>query len=420
MTADTHFPFFRWVFRKLTGRWARRTYAAILLLLLILTTTVRLRSYFMARRIQAILRGLAQVRVDQTTEEQLTKTLPYLTRNEEEWKNDGITERWYYVRVSNESNQLWAESFFWRFPWAGQLADWLGYRYMSFDASALVQNGRAARVSYCLTKVPVQPRIPGCTVLVDSVHGFWSRGQGPGWWSVDDESPQYHVGQREVPTVVWRGRGSRPEGESGPGIGNESGVFVTFTNDAPPEVRKRTIQLNLSCFWSLRRCGDAREIAPGMWQDMQATREAALQRLQAGKCPDSLIEGRMRYLPDVTVLLLEVTGSREMEVNEEGEQTEDRVTDFKLKEVIRGRNVWSWKNVHFRKMIPSPLDRAQTIANWTEPPTKIGTKVLFFGSLYFDSCQFIPASPSALDIVRTTPVPPRRPEDDVERYKGLQ
>jgi hypothetical protein len=121
----------------------------------------------------------------------------------------------------------------------------------------------------------------------------------------------------------------------------------------------------------------------------------------------------MRYLPDISVLLLEVTGSRRIEVNEEGDRAEDWFTDYQLKEVFRGSSHGSWKNVRFRQTIPSPIDRTQTIANQIWPPTKIGSQVLFFGSLYFDSCRIIPATPSALEIIRKTPAPPRKPEDQI-------
>jgi hypothetical protein len=40
-------------------------------------------------------------------------------------------------------------------------------------------------------------------------------------------------------------------------------------------------------------------------------------------------------------------------------------------------------------------------------------EVLFFGNLYFDSCRIIRATPSALDIVRKAPVPPKWPEDQI-------
>jgi len=80
MNMKTHFPFFRWIASTLAARWARRTYVVILFSLLLITTAARLRSYFMARKIQAVLHGLADIRLDQTTEEQLTKMVPYLTK----------------------------------------------------------------------------------------------------------------------------------------------------------------------------------------------------------------------------------------------------------------------------------------------------------------------------------------------------
>jgi hypothetical protein len=149
-------------------------------------------------------------------------------------------------------------------------------------------------------------------------------------------------------------------------------------------------QLNLGCFWGLSGCNDAREIAPGLWDDAKAIRYSTYQQLISGKCPDSIIEGRMRYLPDITVLLLEVTGSRRIEVNEEGDKREDQFTDYKLKEVIRGRSSGSWTNVRIRPTIFSPEDPVREIANQIYPPTKIGSQVLFFGNLKFYSCRIIP------------------------------
>jgi hypothetical protein len=133
------------------------------------------------------------------------------------------------------------------------------------------------------------------------------------------------------------------------------------------------------------------------------------------KCPDKIIEGRMRYLPDISVLLLEVTGSRRVEVNEEGSRADDWFTDYKLKEVIRGQSFGSWNNIRLRRTIPSPMEPTREIANQIWPPTKIGTQVLFFGNLYFDSCRFVPATPSTLDIVRKTPMPRKSPEDQIPR-----
>lgn len=377
MTAKTHFPSSRWVARTLTGRWARRICVATLSLLLLLTAVTQLRLYFMARKIQAVLRGLAEIRIDQTTEEQLTRMVPYLTQND--WRARGMSRRGYYIQISNEKDRL-------------------PLRFMSFDASVLVQDGKVSQVTYGLANGWMRPQYPGYVgyiVSARSVHGFWlPRQRGFEVTTVDDNSPQYRV------------------------YSDKWGLRVLYTNDAPPELTERVFHLDLSCFWALRGCDDPKEIAPELWHDAQAIRAAADQQLISGKCPDSIIEGRMRYLPDITVLLLEVTGSRRVDVNEEGGRAEDWFTDYKLKEALRGQSYGSWKNVRFRPSIPSPLDPTRTTANQVWPPTKIGTHVLFFGNLGFDSCRFIPATPSAIEIVRKTPVPSRRPEDEIPR--GLQ
>ncbi len=190
---------------------------------------------------------------------------------------------------------------------------------------------------------------------------------------------------------------------------------MIYTSDAPSETTKRVFDLDLSCFWRFRGCKDASDIAPQISRDVQRIQEATYQQLISEKCPDSIIEGRMRYLPDTFALLLEVTASRRVEVNEEGGRAEDRFTDYELRKVIRGRTFGSWKSVRFQRTIPSPMDPTRQIANQIWPSTKIGSQVLFFGGLGFDSCRFIPATPSALTIVRNTPLPTKRPEDQIPR-----
>jgi hypothetical protein len=389
----THFPFFRWAARTLTGRRARRIYLAILILLFLITTAARLRSYFVARRIEAVLHGLSEIRLDQTTEEQMAKNVPYLT--EKDWISSGISYRDYYVHISNESDRL-SRAYIGLGTGRSQglalslerLADWLGYRFMSFDAGVLVRDGKVSQVEYGLTANQWERPL----FSARSVHGFWIPNQmGPLVTSVDDNSPQYRPRR-------YKNR-----------------LTVIYTSDAPPELTKRIFRLNLSCFWGLRGCGDARDVVPEISRDEQTIRQATYQQLISERCPNSIIEGRMRYLPDISVLLLEVTGSRRFEVNEEGGRTEDWFTDYKLKEVIRGQRFGSWKNVRFQRTIPSPMDPTQQIANQIYPLTNIGSQVLFFGGgdLGFYSCRFIPATPSALDLVRNAPVPLKRPEDQV-------
>jgi hypothetical protein len=399
MSTRSRFPTVVWAVRKLTGPWARRACIAVVVILLCLTTAARLRSYAMARRIQAVLHGLAEMRIDQTSEKQMLETVPYLTRNQYERKSGATVRRWYYAEISNESDRL-LPFFIALGPRAtADLAYWLGYRYMSFDARVSVEDGKVTEVRYGLARQWVRPAAVGYVVSAKSVHGFWLPYEhGFEVTSQDDESPKYRAVQDRV-------EGYMPF----------PGLHVTFTNDAPPDLTKRAFQLNLSCFWSLQGCEEAREIAPGIWEDAQATQAAAFERVRFGKCPESIIDGRMRYLPDISVLLLEVTGSRRVEINEEGSTTEEWLTDYKLKEVIRGRNFESWKTVRFGPTIPSPLDPTQTIANQHYPETKIGSQVLFFGNMSFDSCRFVPASPAALEIVRKAPMPPKRPEDQIQR-----
>src|SRR6266403_4189618 len=181
LKARTHFPFSRWAARTLTGRWARRIYLAILFLLFLVTTATRLRSYFMARRIEDVLHGLSEIRLDQTTEEQMTKMVPYLT--EKEWKANGFSYRSYYVHISNESDGLpwpyWLTHSYALSLWLGRVGDLLGYRYISFDAGVLVQDGKVSQADYGLANQWMRPQAAGYVgyiVTARSVHGFWLPG----------------------------------------------------------------------------------------------------------------------------------------------------------------------------------------------------------------------------------------------------
>jgi len=382
----------RRIVRAFTGRWARRVYVLIFFLLLLVTAAGRLRSYILARKIESVLRGFAEIRLDQTTEEQLTKTVPYLVPKD--WTDrGGVLHHWFGVHISNESDPWLSWLIDLRVEWLDHLADWLGYRFMSFDADVLVQDGKVTHLEYGLANQWVRPQRAGYTgykVSASSVHGYWIDHRVRFLVSSQhDESPQY---------------GPR---------GDASGLFVTYTADAPPATTQHIFELSLRCFWSLRGCVDAREIAPALWHDIQSIQHDTYQQLISGRCPDSIVEGRMRYLPDITVSLLEVTGSRRIEVNEEGDRAEDWFTDYRLKEAIRGKSSGPWKSIRFRQTISALDDPTQIMANQTWPETKIGTLVLFFEAPKFHSCRFIPATPYALEIVRKTPVAPKRPEDEI-------
>ncbi len=401
MTTNDRFPLFHWIARSLTGRTARCVYVAVLLILLLLTSIARVRSYLMARKIQAILHGLEQVRIDQTTEEELLRTVPYLTKTDREWKIGDVIQHGLYAQISNESDRDWLPLVRLAPETLGPLANWLGYRYMSFDASAWVQDGKVVRISYGLAREWGRPKALSYVVSASSFHGFWREHEFPfRVSSEDDESPQYR------PRFFTLGRGDKR-------------LNLTYSYDAPPGTTRHAFLLNLRCFWSLRGCQDAREISPELWQDVKALQAETYDRLiSRNPCPDSIVEGRMRYLPDISVLLLEVTGSRRITVNEEGNRSEDWFTNYRVKEVIRGHNFGSWQNVRLRRAIPNPKDPMQMMANQVWPETKVGMEVLAFGGMGFDSCRIIPARPSALEIVRKAPHPPKRPGDQV--VNGLQ
>lgn len=369
--------------------WVRRICFSILVLVLLIGTIAHLRSYLMVRRIQAVLRGLSEVRIDQTTDEQLTTTVPYLSKIA--WFRGRRTG--YRIEISNESDPRMLALAVYYLDQSGKLADLLGYRYIKLDATVFVENGRVSHVEYGLANQWIRPQYPayaGYIVSARSAHAFWAtQPKRFHVTSLNDYSPEYSP------------------------YGNDKELAVIYTPDAPMNLVRHAFELNLDCFWGLRGCDDARKIAPSIWHDKQEIQQATYQQLISGKCPDSIIQGRLRYLPDISVLLLGVTGSRRVEVNEEGSQTEDWFTNYKVKEVIRGHDSGAWTNVRFARVIPSVEDPTRTMANQIWPETKLGAEVLYFGNPDFYSCRFIPATPSALEIVRKTRPPEKKPEDEI-------
>jgi len=75
------------------GRRARRWYLALLLLLVMFSGIIRVRSYLMTRKFQAVLAGLAHLKVDSTPEARLVETVPYLVRDARECRKGTHLER---------------------------------------------------------------------------------------------------------------------------------------------------------------------------------------------------------------------------------------------------------------------------------------------------------------------------------------
>jgi len=416
MSFQKYFPSVAWLFRTFTGRMARRVYFGILLLLLCTPLVPRLRNMYRARKFQAVLAGLGRVKVDQTTEAELVKLVPYLKRGYSGKGPDGSVETWYGVEFTNEFDWSLRWPFLFRLDSAEdynrmrKAARLLGISFLSFGAGVKVRDGKVSRVSYAINNNGGWPRTICNIISAESVHGPWLPYRtGFGVSSVDDESPQFRVSS---------GRSWDAEGP------DENSMQVKWTFDAPPELISHLYRIDLSCAWSLHGCLSAREMAPLLWQDETKIMAATYARLISREpCPDRILAGRVRYLPDVDILLLEVADSQQEDVNTEGEASQEFNTDYKLIEVIRGRTDYPTKlRLRHRQTALSPSEGTGMgpfgLANPLSPIHKVGGRVLFFTNLTFESCQLVPATPSALSVVRTTAPAPKFDEDQIP--VGLQ
>ncbi len=341
---------------------------------------------------------MTRIRLDQTTEEEFLRAVPGLVGTNQDWNG----QRVYHLAISNESDWLMRHLEFGAAPeWLVRAWDWLGYRYLYFDASARVLDGKVSGVHYGIATYMGFPRETSYIVSAKSVHGFWvARNVGFSVSSAADESPQFRVSGKE---------------ENGNGDHRSAFVSVVFTPDAPTELTSHAFHIDLSCFWGLRGCRAPRQLAPELWQDKNTIEAAVVSRLKGREpCPDRVLAGRIRYLPDVDVLLLQVTNFRREPINMEDQDSEEFITDYRLVDVIRGRSRRSsWKGVEYNPLIPSPADPLQRIANLMSPLHQVGDFVLMFSNHRFYSCQVAAATPSALSAVRAAIPAPRHPEDEM-------
>jgi len=279
-----------WLGKALTGRIARRVYVTIILLLLFTTTLVRVYSYVLTRKSEQVITGLSKLHIDESTEEEVLRTVPYLTRgtpvrqvspNAEIGNIDKGLEQFYYVTFSNEPGWMRFENFASRFSnvmyfkdgrqesWIITAADLLGFRYIYFAASVVLLNRRVSSIRYGVANELVFPRFIGTIVSVTSLHARWSPYRGtfevP---STDDENFQFNV------------------------AGSDRSLRVIFTPESSPASTSRAFRVNLSCFWSLFGCRHVRQIAPLLWQDENKIFAATLARLNSNEpCPDRISRG---------------------------------------------------------------------------------------------------------------------------------
>ncbi len=392
MTMDNDRPK-SWISRAFTWRSVRRICFAVFLLLLFLGTAAHIRCYFLAKRIGAVLAGLERVRVDQTTEAELLRDVPYLSRCGQDRPAGSSTERRYGVLISNEKDWLLGGPLLSRpGDWLYDLDDFLGYRTLIFGAEVRLLDGKVSHIGYEVDRrADIFPRHSGAIVSVDSAHGFWSPSGYVYVSSTDDESPQFRVS------------------------GDEKLLSATYTSDAPAELASLAFRIDLACFWSPRGgCHSSSQVAPLWWQRKSAIEAAALVRLTGpNPCPDRILAARVRYYPDTNVELLDVLRSRKMVVNDEAAITgEETLTDFRLRSVLRGRPTKALNNVRYSPFISSPTERGVGILNPVPAFRNPGAQALFFSGSFFESCRIIPATPSAISAVRAT-VPVSKYREDL-------
>jgi hypothetical protein len=171
----------------------------------------------------------------------------------------------------------------------------------------------------------------------------------------------------------------------------------------------------LSCFWDLRGCNSVRQVVPLLWKDRQELLPATVARISSNDpCPDRVLAGRVRTLPDLNIALLKVVRAREVDINTEGDRSSEIVVDYRPKEVILGYPEGPWTDMRLRRTIAWPLPPTGQIANpalRTFP--QVGERFLYFSGARFDSCRTVPATPSAEAAVRGATPPERRIEDEV-------
>jgi hypothetical protein len=406
MTLRDYFPASSWIGHALTGSTARRVYVTIATLLLLATTVIRAYSFILTRRIQAVISGLSKLRIDETTEAEVGRTLPYLvhnnqdrrvTRNAELGDVDTGVESYYYISMSNQPNWMRFENFAWRISnvrftknyhprgWVFTLADWLGYRCISFGAAVVLLDGRVSSIRYEIADRLVFPEAIGDTISVKSIHSRWaSHESGFQVSSAYDGNPKFHV------------------------RGDDQALAVLFTPEASPALMSHAFQVHLTCFWNLSGCRHPRQIAPLLWQDKNSIEIATRARLNGiDRCPDSILAGRVKYLPDMDVVLLESTGFKHESKNEQELGVDNNLANYKLIEVLRGR---SSKALEFIKGSSTPGDYRRSLPDMGLELAKSGERMLVFSNLYFDSCRVVQAKPSTLSAVRNAIPAPRRAE----------
>jgi hypothetical protein len=409
------------IWRFATGRRARRLYLAVILLVVALSGVIRVRSFLLTRKIQAVISGLQQLRVDVSPEEAVL-ALPYLPLQNRQ-QGSVVT---YAAQLSNRDDWYWINeygSLLWPFEWPfdfekPRVTKWqslsmplwaayvLGWRNISFEAHVTVVDRVVSSVQYAI-EPDVLVKFPAdYMVAVRSVHALWGSAVPVPIGDVDDEAPAYRFGGRAGILTSQLGAGGA--------------IGLAYTPDAPRDVVVHAFDARLRCFWDLFGCASARDVQPRLWQDREDVIRAAGSRVGSpNPCPDTMLAARARSLPDLVVELREVTDPRLAGATSPLAPAASSRPGYRLLETIRssaGASHWFARHMSHNTYASGYLWYKDAAA----PSLKAGDRVLVFLGVDFQSCRVVPATPSAEAAIRTAPPAPRRPTDDYFNYLGRQ
>src|ERR1700733_5345632 len=406
------------IYRALTSKLARRIYSTTLITLLttflVTTTIIRVPTYLLTRKFQTVLRGLSKIQIDQTTEAEIPHLVPYLTPRLRDIpvipppgsppNVDPGTHHFYYFEASNDDHWMRFNVFADKYSqvnypknhhhppqsWIYSVAEWFGYRYLRLDASIIILNGKVSSIHYDIGNSFGFPHQAGEIVSASSVHSWWGPRKHLRVSPIIDQNPTFVV------------------------FGGDDAIHIKFAPEAPATLRNHIFEVDLRCTWSLTGCHHPVQITSALWRDKQEAEQSAFARLTSDNpCPDSLVAGRVRYVPDSDILFLESTGLPV--TNPTGyylDSTSQLHSHYRLIEMIRGESTY-WKSSSAKPYVPDPTDSYHRLPSKNPERRPAGQRVLLLIGPEFSSCQVVPAASAALDAARNPPPAAIRLEDEI-------
>ena len=383
MALSAHFPTFPWIWRRVKSIRPQPRRIALYLAIFLVTVTLALRvvAGIFEYRVLAIVNGLAQVRLDQTTKAEFLKTVPRMGGFS--WTKCSAEECY-----SKEVN-VWPLNSVYYFlapkmletPYLRELAFWIGLRFARFSAYVEFKDGKVHCLDYTLGVANAGRLIPEMPFLIIQSARSNKNSFMP---EIDDESPEYRVTESR---------------NSSSGM-SAIGLNVVYTPGAPATLVRNAFDLHLNCVWQLRGCTSTRQFLPSTWQYKTAMESARIARLQsADPCPDRLLPRHVRE--SSTILLAEV--ARLLPNFNSEFLGECRIVDYRLLQVLKGKGDRQLEHV----LHPVTLSWRYSETKLANPAIRLlylGSKVLIFSdypSALASPCEIVAATPTALQTIET-------------------